>query len=163
MSSGPQSAGRRHRAGLAWPADVRAAIVFLVLAAVAAACGGAARAPDGTPGEAADTRAAVPRPVQREVHATLHDLPRVCRRGRAEAEPLRRMTGTLIGYYRRYPSGKYRFQIDDESATMLSVLLVVRQSLLRCDRSMARKVETVLPQRLRRALQDLDRRDRAPG
>lgn len=127
------------------------------LAAFLAACGATTSGQDdAAPTAPRDPRAPIPGDVQRTVHTTLHDLPRLCRRGPTDARALERATRTFIRYYGRYPSRRFRLQIDDESGTMLSALLVLRNELTRCSVRLTDTVDRALPAAIRRAL-------RAPG
>lgn len=125
-------------------------ILLAIAGIVAAGCGSGSPPPDQGEAQAPHRRAAVPGGVEREVHARLHALPRDCNRGRAGKESLRQTTRSFIRYYRQYPSGRYRLQIDGESGTMLSALLVVREELLTCAPALAREITAVLPRNLQR-------------
>lgn len=132
------------------PSQARTRLLAVLLAAVVAGCGGGSPAPDRTVNESPEARATVPAPVERAVHAGLHALPRAYRRGSSGRATLRRTTRSFIRYYRQYPSNRYGLRIDDESGTMLSALLVLRQELLGCDRALATEIEAVLPRDLQR-------------
>lgn len=135
------------------PRGIRAAA--LALATLVTGCGATAGAPERT-APPSDPRVPVPIAVQRDVHAMLHRLSRVCGRRRADTEALERTTRAFTRYYRRYPSRRFRLQIDDESGTMLSAILVLRAALARCSPGRAREVDKLLPARIRRALRPLD-------
>lgn len=125
--------------------------VVAVIAVVVAGCGAASSsvAPRSGP---PDTRASIPAPVEAEIHASLHELPRLCNSRKAGGPALERSTAALIRYYRRYPSGRFALRIDGESGSMLSVLLVVRQRLAGCSPRLARTIDRVLPPDISRAL-----------
>jgi len=127
------------------------------LASFLVACGATASGQnDADPSAPRDPRASIPGDVQRTVHATLHELPRLCRREPADGRALEQATRSFIRYYARYPNQRFRLQIDDESGTMLSALLVLRQELTRCSVRLTEEVDRTLPAGIRRAL-------RAPG
>lgn len=126
-----------------------AAVALLALGA--SACGTAAEAPR----PAADRRAAVPAPVERYVHRTFHGLSRICGPRRADRDRLDRTTARFLGLYRRYPPARYRVKIDDESGTMLSATLVLREALAECSPRHAARLDPVVPARIRRALRPL--------
>lgn len=86
------------------------------------------------------------------MHKTLHDLPRLCRPGRPDTRALTRATLALVRYYKRFPSRRCRLQIDDESGSMLSALLVLRDELTGCSARLTKTVDEVLPTDIRRAL-----------
>ena len=125
-----------------------------VLAAVAiAGCGANAPAPT-TPPRAAD-RAVMPRPAVDYVHGTFHRLPRSCTPGRADRQRLDTTTARFLELHRRYPPDRFELRIDDESGTMLSVLLILRDELSRCSPPHAARIDAVLPRSVRRALRPL--------
>lgn len=95
-----------------------------------------------------DARKAIPTQLQGEIHGRIHRLRRVCRHERAVARAAR----AFLGYYRRYPPGRYRWQVHDETATTFSALLVARDRLRRCDADWTRRIDAVLPPRVRTAL-----------
>ena len=133
---------------------IRAAVVAVV-AATAAGCGGA-RDSGARPATPPDPRASVPGDVERYVHQTLHRLPRSCARGRADRRRLDATTAKFIELYRRYPYDRFRMTIDDESGTMLSASLVLRDELSRCSPRHAAAIDPILPASVRRALRPLN-------
>lgn len=135
-----------------------------LLAAFPTACGTSSPAPDGGGHtERRDPRARVPGDVQHTVHTALHALPRLCRGRRPNSRALDRTTLIFIRYYKRYPSRRFRLQIDDESGTMLSAVLVLRQELSRCSPRLTVKVDTVLPADVRQALPAPGKATKPPG
>jgi len=86
------------------------------------------------------------------VHKTLHDLPRLCLQSRPDTRELKEAARVFIQYYERFPSQRFRLQIDEESGSMLSALLVLRAELTRCSVRLTKSVDRVLPFRIRRAL-----------
>lgn len=146
----PQLTRPRREGGLpprkpAWAAAV-------ALAALAAGCGAIApQRPELPP----DGRMAVPAAVQRDVHVRVHDLARICRRRGPNRAALARTTATFIRYFERYPSQRFRMQIDDEQGSTLSALLVLRHALRRCSQPLAARVDEVLPADIRRGLSPL--------
>jgi hypothetical protein len=163
--------GRNRRASSGWRSDVAAAqpnlsrrlasrwparawVAAALLAAAVQGCGGPSPAgPQTTPPE---SRTPVPREVQRDVHARLHRLPATCGR-QVDRWAVERTTRRFIRYYERYPSARYRMQIDDEAGTTLSAILVLRHELARCSPRSARPIDEILPPRVRRALRPLER------
>lgn len=129
--------------------------VAAVVAATAAGCGGASDsgARRATP---ADRLASVPGDVERYVHETFHRLPRSCARGRADRRRLDATTAKFIKLYRRYPYDRFGMTIDDESGTMLSASLVLRDELSRCSPRHAAAIDPILPASVRRALRPLN-------
>lgn len=125
-----------------------------VVAATAAGCGGASDSGART-ATLADRRTAVPDDVERYVHDTFHRFPRSCAPGRADRRRLDATTAKFIRLYRRYPYDRFRMTIDDESGTMLSAILVLRDELSRCSPRHAASVDPVLPASVRRALRPL--------
>lgn len=137
---------------------------IVLLAAFPAACGTSTPAPDsGGHTERHDPRARVPDDVQHTVHTALHALPRLCGGRRPNSRALDRTTRIFIRYYKRYPSRRFRLQIDDESGTMLSALLVLRQDLSRCSPRLTVKVDRVLPADIRLALPAPRKATKPPG
>ena len=140
-----------HRAVLAASAVTAAAAAIAVLAVAAVSCGGS--------GARTATQAgrieAVAGDVERYVHRTFHQLPRSCARGRADRRRLDATTAKFIELYRRYPYTRFGMRIDDEDATMLSAILVLRDELSRCSIRHAALVDEVLPPSVRRALRPL--------
>ena len=124
-----------------------------VISALAVGCGNA-DTPATSPRPAADQRV-VPPDDTRFVHQTLHRLPRFCGRGRTDRRRLDATTIRFIELYRRYPADRFRMRIDDESGTMLSAMLVVRDELSRCSPRHAARIDPILPPRIRRALRPL--------
>ena len=121
-----------------------------VLWVFAVACGSSepSSAPPPTP---ADARAAIPAPVQRDIHSRLHRLPRICGRDVRPAA-VGRTARMFLRYRRRYPPDRFRLRVDDEGGTTFSALLVVRDRLRRCSPRWTRAIDATLPVRLRRAL-----------
>ncbi len=97
----------------------------------------------------------MPADAERYVHETFHRLARSCGRGRADRRRLDATTERFIELYRRYPADRFRMRIDDESGTMLSAILVLRDELARCSPRHAAKIDPVVPPRVRRALRPL--------
>lgn len=127
-------------------------LTWIGVAVAVGACGAAAQRPPEQP-------AAIPAAEQRFVHRAFHDLPRVCadRKGRAAA--LERVTTRFVGLFERYPAEGFELVIDQEGGTMLSAILVLRNELRSCAPAQARRIDTVLPVRIRTALTPL----REPG
>jgi hypothetical protein len=118
-----------------------------------AGCGGTDdRESEGPP---PDSSQPIPPRVQRDVHASLHRLPAICSR-QVDSRALERTTRAFIHYYERYPSHRFRLQVDDERGSMLSAILVLRYELSRCSPRWAKRVDEVLPPRVRRALRPLE-------
>jgi hypothetical protein len=88
----------------------------------------------------------------RGIHTILHRLENACSRrlSGSRRQRLARDVGTLIRFSRTYP--RARFQIDDESAHAVSVLLVAREELQRCAPDAAARIDQALPKELRRQL-----------
>lgn len=135
----PQLTGRAPRSAL-----------VAVAAALLSACGNADRHPS-----APSPRTRIAAPVEHELHATLHALPRVCSRRDSDPAALGRVTGRFIDWYRRYPYDRYEIKIDDESGTMLSAILVLRYELASCSPIHAAKIDAVLPAKIRNGLKPL--------
>lgn len=127
----------------------RTAVAFLA-AGVIAGCGANAPAPPTAP-RAAD-RAGIPRPAVDYVHETFHRLPRSCAPGRADRQQLDTTTSRFLALYRRFPPSRFGLRIDDESGTMLSALLILRDELSRCSPGHAARIDPALPESVRRAL-----------
>lgn len=86
----------------------------------------------------------------RRVHVGLHAIDRVCSRPRIGSAAHRRLEGDARRFARfaaTYP--RARFRIDGEDARALSLLLVARQTLERCDRRAAAIVDRALPPGMR--------------
>lgn len=98
----------------------------------------------------------MPLAVQRDVHARLHELARTCRPKAADKAALGRTTTAFTRYYKRYPSRRFRMQIDDEQGTTLSALLVLRHALRRCSPRLARQVDETLPADITKGLPALE-------
>lgn len=127
---------------------------LVAAAGVIAACGGATESTP-VPQQAEDQQAQMPAETQRYVHEVFHRLPRSCGRERAESADrpmLERTTERFIGLYRRYPADRFRLSIDDESGSMLSVLLVLRYELAACSPDDAASIDRILPAEIRRGL-----------
>lgn len=99
--------------------------------------------------------AAMPRPAVDYVHRTFHRLPRSCAPGRVDRRRLDVTTSRFLDLYRRFPPSRFEFRIDDESGTMLSAVLILRDELSRCSPRHAARIDPVLPQSVRRALRPL--------
>ena len=132
-------------------------IAAVAVLGAAAGCGGASDR-GGRAVAPADNRTAVPGAVQNYVHQTFHRLPRWCARGRADDARLDATTTTFIAMYRRFPGDRFRMKIDDESGSMLSAILVLRDELARCSPRHAARIDPVLPPTVRRALRPLSGR-----
>ena len=132
----------------------RRAVASVLGALVVAGCGASTPAPPSSP-ETEDRRIAMPRSAVDDVHRTFHRLPRSCAPGRADRRRLDTTTSRFLELYRRFPSSRYELRIDDESGTMLSVLLVLRDELSRCSPRHAARIDPVLPASIRRALRPL--------
>lgn len=100
----------------------------------------------------------VPRDVEDYVHETFHRLPSSCARGRSDGARLDATTAKFIALYRRF-GDRFRMTIDDESGSMLSATLVLRDEFSRCSPRHAAEIDSVLPSSVRRALRPL----RSPG
>ena len=124
----------------------------MLVVAFGAWIAGCAAAGDPTPPQPAKRGVPVPQKVSREIHAGLHSLPRVCDPPRLSSRSIDRTTRLFIHNYKRYPSNRFRLQIDDEPGTMLSAILVLRYELSRCRPRRARQVDEVIPPRIRRSL-----------
>ena len=133
--------------------------VTVVVAAMAAGCGGTSDS-GATPPIPADRRASVPGDVERFVHETFHGLSRRCAPGRADRPRLDVTTAKFVELYRRYPYDRFRMTIDDESGTMLSAILVLRDELSRCSPRHASAIDPVIPASVRRALRPLSNANR---
>lgn len=143
----------RVRARLAIPGLVALPLAGLLVVA----CGGDASRPENGRRQTEADR------VASTVHARLEGIGRLCaeRRSAGRRAALEEAADVLIGLARRYPT--LRFRIHDESASMTSALLVVRQRLLSCEPGLARRVEGELPRGIREGLRS-ERRlpDRLP-
>lgn len=87
----------------------------------------------------------------RRVHLALHAIDRVCSRPRIGLAAHRRLEGDARMFARfaaTYPRAQFR--IDDEEARALSLLLVARQTLERCDPLAAAVVDRALPAGMRK-------------
>ena len=126
----------------------------VLLALTLAACGGQRPAAQPT-ATSPDRRAAMPAGEVLFVHRSLHRLPRLCRAARTDPRRLDATTARFVELYRRYPADRYEFRVDDESATMLSAVLVLRDELSRCSPRHAARIDPVLPPTVRRALRPL--------
>ena len=136
-------------------------VITVAISALATACGDADTAPKSPP-PAADQRA-VPADAARFVHQTFHRLPEFCRRGRTDSGRLDATTARFTELYRRYPADRFRMKIDDESGTMLSAILVLRDELSRCSPRHAARIDPILPTQVRRALPPLPSASARPG
>ena len=121
-----------------------------------AGCSGAGQ-PAGTPPTRSAPTEPIPASAQRFVHRTFHALDRSCSGDRDEAARLSAITERFADLYRRYPSERYAMTIDDESATMLSAVLVLRNELRSCSPAHAARLDPLLPEGIRRALTPLSR------
>lgn len=145
-SSHPRTSGRPHRIA------PNGTLLAAGLAVLLAACGGARTAAP------AKSPRPVPEATQATVHRALHRLDGLCRRPGRSTAALRSVTTTALELDRRYPAARgYSLQVDDEQATSLSVLLVVRQALRTCAPAQAARIDAVLPRRIRGALAPLGR------
>lgn len=133
---------------------VRTAAVTAALAAAMAAvgCGASDRGEPAATTAREAPRSRVPPAVQRYVHRTLHRLPRSCSPRRAEPRVLTAITLRFVELYRRYPYERYEMAYHDESGTMLSAILVLRNELATCSPRHAARIDPVIPPKLRRAL-----------
>jgi hypothetical protein len=129
--------------------------ITVAMSALATACGDA-DTPAKSPPPAAEQRA-VPADATRFVHQTFHRLPGFCGRGRTARSRLDVTTTQFVELYRRYPAERFRMRIDDESGTMLSAILVLRDELSRCSPRHAARIDPILPPRVRDALRPLPR------
>lgn len=91
------------------------------------------------------------------MHRTFHRLPGFCGRGRTDRGRIDTATTRFLELYRRYPAERFRMRIDDESGTMLSAILVLRDELSRCSPRNAARIDPILPPRVRDALRPLPR------
>lgn len=130
----------------------------LAAVAVAVAAMGCDAEPRDLSRPPAGPRTTVPADTQRYIHETFHRLPRSCNRRRADRTVLDAMPGRFIRLYRRYPAERFRMTIDDESGTMLSAMLVLRNELATCSPRHAALIDPVLPPSVRRALRPLPTR-----
>ena len=105
----------------------------------------------------------VPITVQRQVHGVYHRLGRHCNRRETHGTELDRITSDFVRWYRAYPAARYALQIDDESGTMLSAILVLRYELSRCSPRHAARIDAVLPARMLPGLRPLPRGIRRPS
>ena len=89
-------------------------------------------------------------PAQVEgVHQALHSLGDQCEPVRSDrSKPsINRDVNTILAFARRYPEG--RFPIDDETGSVLSLLLVARDALRPCEPAEASRVDRALPAEFR--------------
>lgn len=86
------------------------------------------------------------------VHMALHDIGDWCiPQTDADARRrLRRDTDVILSFARRYPTA--RFRIDDETGSVLSLLLVARNELRACSSADAARVDRALPPGVRNGL-----------
>lgn len=84
-----------------------------------------------------------------QVHTALHGLGEACsvETPSRSLETVERHLSTLLAFARRYPDGA--FEIDDEDATSLSLLLVLQDELRSCAPSQIPRVQALLPHRFR--------------
>lgn len=105
----------------------------------------------GTPSPEPTSRA--PAAAVRRMHGALHDLGTQCGpSARADLAAVDRDVSTILDFARRYPEG--RFAVDDETGSVLSLLLVARDAVRTCSPSAARRVDGALPLNLRDAAAD---------
>lgn len=126
---------------------------IIIAAAAAGGCGGASEF-GGRAAAPADHGAPVPRDVEDYIHETFHRLPSSCARGGADSARLDATTAEFIALYRRF-GDRSRMTIDDESGSMLSAILVLRDELSRCSPRHAARIDPLLPPSVRRALRPL--------
>lgn len=120
--------------------------VLLALAVFALVAFGAIFAAVGGGGRAAEPTAT----EVREIHAILHRLERTCaqsRRSPTARRQLDRDVATILAFADAYPEA--RFQVDDESGSALSLLLVAREATRPCAPASSRRLDAALPERLR--------------
>ena len=89
-------------------------------------------------------------PAQVEgVHQALHRLGDQCEpvRNDRSKSVIKRDVDTILAFARRYPEG--RFPIDDETGSVLSLLLVARDTLRPCEPAEAARVDRALPSEFR--------------
>lgn len=127
----------------------------LAAAVVAAGCGAGDRVGPAATTAREAPRSPVPPAVQRYLHRTLHRLPRSCSPRRADPRALTATTRRFLALYRRYPHERYEMAYHDESGTMLSAILVLRNELATCSPRHAARIDPVIPPKLRRALRPL--------
>lgn len=128
----------------------------LAAAVAVAGCGGSDRGEQSAPAPAREPPlASLPAAVQRYVHRTFHRLPRSCSPRRADARVLTPVTRRFVSLYQRYPYDRFGMAYHDESGTMLSAILVLRNELATCSPRHAARIDRVLPPNLRRALRPL--------
>lgn len=86
----------------------------------------------------------------RRVHAALHAVDRVCSRPPISLAS-RRVVARDARMFARFADAHPRaeFRIDDEEGRAVSLLLVARQTLQRCDRRAAAIVDRALPAAMR--------------
>jgi hypothetical protein len=94
------------------------------------------------------TSSAPPAEIER-LHDALHDLGDQCEPVRSDrSKPsIDRDVATILAFARRYPEG--RFPIDDETGSVLSLLLVARDTLRPCEPAAAARVNRALPSEFR--------------
>lgn len=86
----------------------------------------------------------------RRIHSALHAIDRVCSHRRISAAArrlLERDARMFASFAAAYPQAEFR--IDDEEARAVSLLLVARQTLVRCDPRAAAIVDRALPAEMR--------------
>lgn len=127
----------------------------LAAAVAVAGCGGSDREQPVPAAARQPPLASLPPAVQRYVHRTLHRLPRSCSARRADPRVLAPVTRRFVTLYQRYPYDRFGMAYHDESGTMLSAILVLRNELATCSPRHAARIDPVLPPKLRRALRPL--------
>lgn len=98
------------------------------------------------------SNATAPRPVQTappaaasRVHQALHDLGRICKPNDTtdQTSRAREPVAVVLDFARRYPAVSFR--VHDETATTVSLLIVVRYSLRSCAPTLMTRVNHALP------------------
>ena len=117
-------------------------LAAVLLRSVAAPSSPVAVVPSAQPPEPSSS--APPAAVQ-QIHDALHGLGDQCEPVRSDrSKPsINRDVTTILAFAQRYPEG--RFPIDDETGSVLSLLLVARDALRSCEPAEAARVNKALP------------------
>lgn len=86
-----------------------------------------------------------PAPAAAQVHRALHALGRICKPNDTtdQTSRARQPVAVVLDFARRYPSVSFR--VHDETATTVSLLIVVRYSLRSCAPTLMTRVNQALP------------------
>ena len=97
----------------------------------------------------APTYTDVPENEVAQAHSALHGVGEACgvEASSRSLETVERLLAELLAFARRHPDGA--FEIDDEDATSLSLLLVLQEELRSCAPSQIPRVQALLPARFR--------------